>query len=275
MTEQPHIPAEDLAAYATADRTPEQARRVEEHTAVCDECAGRLRSILSFIQNLDDAWNRDRLQAMGINHPSAAELDALWLNEAQGAHRASLLAHVEDCGACTAHLAQLEEGFAALQKADPLNRPSWSSAVRRKFAAGIEMAVDAANGVYTSAAGMARDVMTPQATASLAPAPAVSMGSSAPAPPDGLVWHDAFFQTDEVSGEVTGSTDAATGRGVVTVTVNKSGGFVAEPPIVDLVSVDGETVGTQSGLDIGDRYTANFSNLDQGHYLIGIREPGE
>jgi hypothetical protein len=91
----------------------------------------------------------------------------------------------------------------------------------------------------------------------------------------GLTWHDASFQTDDVSGEVTGSTDSATGRGVVTVIINKSGGFVAEPPIVDLIASGGEYVGTQSALDIGDRYTAHFNNLDQGRYLIGIREPGE
>lgn len=275
MSEQPHIPAEDLAAYATGEQTPEQARRVEEHTAHCEECSARLANILAFVKNLDEAWNRDRLQAMGIQHPSAAELNALWLHEAQGAHKESLQAHVADCEECQAHLERLEEGFQALQTSDPLSRASWSSAVRRKFAAGIEVAVDVASGVYTTAAGMARDVMTPQARATLTPAPTVAMGHKEVDGRPTTTWHDACFQTDEVSGEVTGSTDDATGRGIITVTVNKSGGFVAEPPIIELLAADGDAVGTQSGLDIGDRYTAHFSNLDQGRYLVGIREPGE
>lgn len=275
MTEQAHIPAEDLAAYATGEPTAEQARRVEEHTAGCEACSARLANLLAFVKNLDDAWNRERLQAMGVRHPSAAELNALWMHEAQGAHKESLEAHVAGCDECKAHLEQLESGFEALRTADPLARASWAAGVRRRFAAGIEVAVDMASGVYTTAAGMARDVMTPQARATLTPAPAVAMGHrTGPAAP-GIQWHDACFQTDEVSGEVTGSRDEATGRGIITVTVNKSGGFVAEPPIVDLLAADGECVGTQSGLDIGDRYTAHFSNLDQGRYLVGIREPGE
>lgn len=275
MIEKPHIPAEDLAAYATGEPTPDEARRVEEHTEKCEACAARLANILAFVKNLDDAWNRERLHAMGVRHPSAAELNALWMEEAQGAHKASLEAHVADCSECRDHLEQLEEGFQALRTADPLLRASWSAAVRRKFAAGIEVAVDAANGVYTSAAGMAREVMTPQARATLTPAPTVAMGRQEGNVHPGLSWHDAWFQTDEVSGEVTGSTDDATGRGIITITVNKSGGFVAEPPIIDLLTADGGCVSSQSGLDIGDRYTAHFHNLDQGRYLVGIREPGE
>jgi len=275
MSEQSHIPPEELAAYATGEREPEQARRAEEHTAVCAECAQRLQNILAFIRNLDDAWNRERLHAMGVQHPSGAELDTLWMGEARGAHKESLQAHVNDCDECQAHLARLEEGFSALKQADPLARASWSATVKKRFAAGIEVAVDVASGVYTSAAGMARDVMTPQARATLTPAPAVAMGSGRKSAAPPVTWHDACFQTDEVSGEITGSTDTATGRGIVTVTVNKSGGFVAEPPIIELIAADGEHVGTQSGLDIGDRYTAHFSNLDQGRYLVGIHEPGE
>lgn len=274
MNEQSHITKDEMAAFTADDLETAAAERVKDHVTECADCAGHLQNIQQFVQDLDNAWNRERLQSMGVAHPSTDEIQAVWLDEAAQYDLEPVKAHMEDCETCRAHLARLEEGFSALVEADPLSRTAWSELVAGKFAAGIEMVVEAASGAYTSAAGMMRDVMTPQARVQLSPAPALAMGRGGHGP-ETVSWNDALFVTDEMSGEITGSTDPNTGRGIITVVVNKTGAYVASPPIVDIVNETGKTVATQFALDTGDRYTSHFAGLDQGRYLVGIREPGE
>ncbi|HEY3268802.1 MAG TPA: hypothetical protein VGM37_17935 [Armatimonadota bacterium] len=270
MTNQEHITPETVTDLQAGRLTVDEAARAEAHIAGCAECAALAREVTAFVANLNDDWNRHRLEAMGAGHPSPSELEAFWMDEPVAD---SVKTHVAGCGECGAHLQRLEDGFAALADEDPLGRGSWADLVQARFAAGIEMVVEATNGAYTSAAGIIREVMTPQARAVLTPAPALAMGAETHAHA-GVLWHDAAFQTDELSGEVTGSTDNATGRGIITVLIHKSGDFVATTPIVELVSSAGKRVSTQSALDIGDRFSAVFTNLDQGRYLVAIREPG-
>ena len=260
-------------AYAAEEMESTAAGRVREHTDACDACRDRLGELRRFVDDLNTDWTRERLRSMGAAHPSTTELEALWMDDASQHDLDAVRRHVEECEMCRTHLARLKEGLAALTAADPLNRPAWSDLVRHRFAAGIEMVVEAATGAYTSAAGMVRDVMTPQARVQMAPAQSFAMGGARTS--TGLDWHDASFLTDDLSGEVTGSTDPNTGRGIITVAINKSGAYVASPPIVDLLDEQGGVVSTQFALDMGDRYTAHFDGLDEGRYLVGIREPGD
>jgi anti-sigma factor RsiW len=274
MKDSTHVTTEELAAYEAGQMEGTEAERVRGHLAGCPDCAARAGSLQQFVQDLDKTWNQDRLRAMGAVHPSTAELEALWLNEPSAFDLPAVRRHTEECASCRTHLERLEQGFAALEEVDPLGQSAWSETVRKRFAVGIEMFVEAAQGAYTSAAGMMRDVMTPQARVKLAPAPALAMGGHAQKT-DSVAWNDATFLTDEASGEITGSTDPNTGRGIITVMIDKTGAYVASPPIVDIVNEKGKAVATQFALDMGDRYSAHFADLDQGRYLIGIREPGD
>lgn len=127
------------------------------------------------------------------------------------------------------------------------------------------MTVKATRDAYTMASGLVRDVMTPHQEAHIAATEAVETGDA---------WNDALFTTDDVSGQIRGATDSNTGRGAITIVINKAGAYVASAPIVDLIQDDGKTVASQFALDTEDRYTVHFSHLDQGRYLVGIRAPG-
>jgi hypothetical protein len=207
-------------------------------------------------------------------HPTESEIETVWIGEADKELTRSVKEHVACCEACAGHLARLEEGFTTLDAVDPLGVQPWSATVSQKFTAGIEMIVEAANGAYTSAAGLVREVMTPQATSRLSATPTLAMKHSATETRESWLWHDATFLTDEMSGKVNGSSDRLTGRGTIHVVIHKSGAFVGAQPIIDLVNASGTTVSTQGALDVGDSFTVNFTNLDEGRYLVGIRKSG-
>lgn len=272
MNEQNHISTSQMIAWAAGEVSPDASAGVLVHLSKCTDCAAQVAALEHFNATLNAAWHAERLIAMGVAHPTAAELEMYWMKE-EGITMATVGDHVAECESCTQQRDRLDEGWAAINSLDPLSSPQWSRTVSRQFAAGIEMVVEAAHGAFTSAAGLVREVMTPQVTTKLTPTPILAMGAG-DTQGSSAMWHDATFQTDEVSGEVSGSTDQSTGRGVITIVVNKSGGFVAAPPVVDLVNASGTVVATQGALDSGDRYTASFSALDEGHYLVGIREPG-
>lgn len=274
MNEQIHITKEQLVTLSAGELDPSDEVGIRNHMSSCAECKSAFEALGRFTGALDSEWNAERLASLGLTHPTAVELESYWFGEASEARTKTIKDHVETCEVCTKHMERLAEGFEHLTALDPLSEPAWSDAIGRKFAAGIEMIVEAANGAFTSATGMIREAMTPQVTMKLSPAPAVAMGQHQHKRAHSALWHDAAFLTDEVSGEVSGSSDGATRRGIITVVIHKSGDFVATPPIIDLVSNRGAVVVTQSGLDMGDRYTATFANLDEGHYLVGIREQG-
>ena len=274
MNEQDHITKEQFVSLSVGDLHPPEEAGVRQHLAECGECASAFEALGRFTDALDAEWSAERLVSLGLTHPAAAELESYWFGEAAEATSTTIQAHLDTCEACTKHMKHLTEGLEQLTAIDPLSEPAWSDAIGTKFAAGIEMIVEAAHGAFTSASGLIREAMTPQSTMKLTPSPAVAMGQRQHRHSHSGIWHDATFVTDEVSGEVSGSSDGTTGRGIITVVINKSGEYVAMSPIVDLVSDRGAAVTTQSGLDMGDRYTATFSNLDEGHYLVGIREHG-
>jgi anti-sigma factor RsiW len=269
-----HINREKLVALAGGDLEHSEASEVSNHLCTCTECAADMANLNRFSEGLDKCWEAERLAALGIVHPTATELEAFWMGETDETRARIVEEHTAACAGCSQHVARMEEGLAALLSLDPLGGARWSASVTQKFAAGIEMIVESAHGAFTSATGMIRDVMTPQATNRLAATPAIAMGRKGSNGGHPFVWHDATFQTDEVSGEVNGSSDNLTARAIITVVIHKSGAYMAAPPIVDLLNPSGTTVATQAGLDMGDCYTANFANLDEGRYLVGIREPG-
>lgn len=269
-----HISKEVLAALFAGEMNQEDEAAARAHLATCTACSADFAALTEFTQSIDKTWYAERLTAFGLAHPTSADLEYFWMGEADSEKSRSVTEHIATCKPCADHLQRLEEGIAALETLDPLGAENWSTAVANRFAAGIEMVVEAANGAFTSAAGLIREVMTPQAVSRLSATPAVAMGRKPGDDSKSWLWHDAMFQTDEVSGEVNGSSDHSTGRGVIRVVINKSGGFVGSQPIIDLVNASGATVATQSALDMGDSFTASFANLDEGHYLVGVREPG-
>ncbi|HEY3414709.1 MAG TPA: zf-HC2 domain-containing protein [Armatimonadota bacterium] len=271
MNEELHISKEQLVSLSTGELTSDDEAGLRQHLEVCEECRAGLIALGRFTDALDAGWNAERLASLGLAHPTAMDLESYCFGEAPKAISTAIHDHLENCEVCTKHMERLNEGLNHLTSLDPLSQPAWSEAIGRKFAAGIEMIVEAAHGAYTSASGLVRDAMTPQTTARLTPSPAVAMGQPQNITAPSAFWHNAAFVTDEVSGEVSGSSDRTTGRGIITVVIHKSGEYVAAAPIVDLVSDRGAGVMTQSGLDMGDRYTATFPNLDEGRYLVGIR----
>lgn len=274
MNKLDHINKDHLAALSAGELSRGDEESVRAHLDSCDACSAEFAGLIEFSQSLDAAWNAERLAALGLAHPTSADLESVWMGEADEGVVRFVKEHAATCEACASHLDRLEEGFAALDTLDPLGSQSWSASVSQRFAAGIEMVVEAANGAFTSAAGLVREVMTPQATSRLASTASIAMGHGSEESPKPWLWHDASFQTDEMSGEVNGSSDSLTGRGIIRVVIHKSGGFVGAQPMVDLINTSGTTVATQSALDMGDSFTASFANLDEGHYLVGIREPG-
>ena len=274
MNEQAHITKEQFVSLSVGDLHSLEEAGVKQHLAECKECRSDFEALERFKNALDAQWSAERLASLGLAHPAAAELESYWFGEAMEARSKSVQDHLETCEVCTKHMERLAEGLEHLTNLDPLSDPAWSDTIGTKFAAGIEMIVEAAHGAFTSATGLIREAMTPQSTLKLTPSPAVAMGQRQHKHSHSAIWHDAAFVTDEVSGEVSGSSDGTTGRGIVTVVINKSGEYVAASPIIDLVNDRGATITTQSGLDIGDRYTATFANLDEGRYLVGIREQG-
>lgn len=271
-----HLTDQDLIAFTAGDLEPPSSDTVKGHLLTCDSCADRHQQLLSFTAELDAAWNRERLRNLDAVHPSSSQIEALWFREGRAEDREVTQRHIVECQACAAHLEQLKQGMAMLSQEDPLNvGEPWGEKITRRFSAGLEVIVDAAHGAFTSATGMIQEVMVPQARASLGPGYAVAMGVGETPGQAETIWHDAVFQTDDLSGELTGSVDHKTGRGVVTVMINKQGYFMGAPPLVDLVDATGAVVGSQYALDAGDRYTAQFRNLQEGRYLVGVHEPGE
>ena len=102
------------------------------------------------------------------------------------------------------------------------------------------------------------------------------MGASQPdAEADLGPWSDAVFHTDEISGGITGSTDQTTGRGVLTVVINKAPLYAGRTPLIELIRPDGHPASSQHAVDTGDRYVATFEQLDEGRYLVAVREPND
>lgn len=271
-----HLTDQDLVAFTAGDLEPASSASVHAHLLTCGSCADRQHQLLAFSSELDAAWNRERLRNLNAVHPSSSQIEALWFREGHAEDREITQRHISQCPACAEHLERLKQGMAILSQEDPLNAgEQWGEKITRRFSAGLEVIVDAAHGAFTSATGMIQDVMVPQARSSLGPGYAVAMGVGETPGQADTIWHDAVFQTDDLSGELTGSMDHKTGRGVVTVMINKQGYFMGAPPLVDLVDATGAIVKSQYALDAGDRYTAQFRNLQEGRYLVGVHEPGE
>ncbi len=269
-----HVSLESLAAVLAGEATAAEREHLD-HCAVCRERMGRLRA---FSDSLDRSWNADALRSIGVVHPSSAALERLWMGEMGDEEADAIRTHVADCGACAAHLAGLKEGFEHLMHTNPLEeRVSWSQVVQRRFAAAVEVMVEAARGSFTSAGSLLTELMTPQAHTRLAPAGVVAMGGTGTdANTEDLgPWSDVVFRTDEISGSITGSTDQTTGRGVLTVVINKAPIYAGRTPLVELIRPDGQVAFSQHAVDTGDRYLATFSHLDEGRYLVAVREPND
>lgn len=268
-----HVSLESLAAVLAG----EEPAAVREHLDSCAACRDRVARARAFAADLNRSWNADALRSSGVVHPSSAALERLWMGELDARDAETVRAHVAACDACAAHLAGLKEGFDHLMHTDPLKeRLSWAEVVSRRFAAAVEVVVEAARGSFTSAGSLLTDVMTPQAHARLAPAGVVAMGGEgAQTEPDLGPWSDAVFRTDEISGSITGSTDQTTGRGVLTVVINKAPIYAGRTPLIELIRPDGQVAYSQHAVDTGDRYLATFSHLDEGQYLVGVREPND
>lgn len=271
MPDQEHVIPREIADWQAGALNAEGEARVRLHVEQCAECSARLESLRRFVEGINADWTRARLKKLGADHPTVSEIEALWMEDGSRVDLETIRRHVEACNVCFAHLNRLRDGLALLAAATPLSQPSWADRVNGPFAAAIEVFVEAGVGAYATAASLAREAMIPQAHARITPG-----GASPPHPARAgadITWRDAAFQTEDLSGEVAGGADPNTGRGIITTVIYKAGAFVGVTPIVDLVDADGRVVSTQVTLDMGDRYSARFSGLDEGQYLLGIREP--
>jgi hypothetical protein len=151
-----------------------------------------------------------------------------------------------------------------------MSQPEWAKNVVKDLEVGIVVCAETHGGPYTTEDWLVGDEgrLWPVSKEAVADSPE---GDDTPEPVEGSRWYHAAFETSVVSGEISGSTDERTGRGTLTLVVNKHGAYMARTPLVDLFNHRGKAIASQYALDTGDRYTATFEALKPAEYVVGVR----
>jgi hypothetical protein len=290
-------------AHAEGALSPEEERSLVTHLQGCGDCRARWDEIGAFDRDLRQEALRARVRQHVPDDwgcPSPAELADLFRGDWQsdpgadrplareGARVQTLEAHVAACPGCGAQMARMEAALAALTAADPLAEvcpvpaetvrrpqvrpaePRWGAVARGRFAAAVELVVDAAAGATTRMGGLVRDVMAPARSATLRPVPVMAMSPGAEpavlAADEPLT--DVQVETDAVAAELVSG--AGEGGGTLTVLVEKQRAFAERAPRVTLLAADGSVVAEAAAHLRGPRYRAVFPDLAPGTYLVAI-----
>lgn len=118
-----HLDADTLMRQIDGLLADEAAEQVARHLAECQECRERRASVQAFATRLNTQWLGSRLRSVipeEIGCPPPHELSRYFLGELDTADREQLQTHLDDCPRCRETISEMEEGFAALQKTDPL-----------------------------------------------------------------------------------------------------------------------------------------------------------
>jgi hypothetical protein len=278
-------------AHAQGALTPEEERSLMTHLQGCGDCRARWEEIEAFDRDLRQEALRARVRPHVPDDwgcPSPAELADLFRGDMEGARAQTLEAHVAACPGCGAQMARMEAALAALTAADPLaevcpvpaetvrgpqarpEEPRWGAVARGRFAAAVELVVDAAAGATTRLGGLVRDVMAPARSATLRPVPVMAMSPGAEpavlAVDEPLT--DVQVETDAVAAELVSG--AGEGGGTLTVLVEKQRAFAQRAPRITLLAADGSVVAEAAAHLRGPRYRAVFPDLAPGTYLVAI-----
>jgi anti-sigma factor RsiW len=274
-------------AHAEGALSPEEERSLMTHLQGCGDCRARWDELGAFDRDLRQEALRARVRVHVPDDwgcPSPAELADLFRGDLEGARAQALEAHVTACPGCGAQMARMEAALAALTTADPLAEarpvpaetvrgpqvrpaePRWGAVARGRFAAAVELVVDAAAGATTRLGGLVRDVMAPARSATLRPVPVMAMSPGAVPPPvtEDEPLTDVQVETDAVAAEL------VSGGGTLTVLVEKQRAFAQRAPRVTLLAADGSVVAEAAAHLRGPRYRAVFPDLAPGTYLVAI-----
>ncbi len=118
-----HPDAETLMRYAEGILKREDVEQVASHIESCQECRETESSMQAFGARLDSEWLGARLRTIfpqELNCPHAAELAEYSLDETAPADRERIGGHLAGCFRCRDALGEMEQGAAALVRADPL-----------------------------------------------------------------------------------------------------------------------------------------------------------